>query len=96
MMMRQHHIALSRGIAGLMFALSLVLTPRAWVESEAEPLMPLEDLEKNEQCLDCNESVDCSDAPATKEQNGLWLNPDEPLPQSRPPCIVPKGSSPGS
>ena len=94
-MMRHQHIALSRGIAGLIFALSLVLTPRAWVESEAEPLVPLEELEHHPTCVDCEDTKpECSET--ARQEDNLWLNPDEPIPSSQTPCIRTQGTSPGS
>lgn len=93
-MMRQHHIALSRTLAGLAFAVALVLTPRVWVESKAESAIPVESLKDRAECVQCAPTEECSDAPA--ERDGLWLNPDQPLPGEPQPCRTPDGTSPGS
>lgn len=71
-------------LAGTIFWMALVLTPRAWVESPQvnaqSEQVPVRLLDSAEECIWCDpypalEPVRCADSPQADAP--LWLNPDE-------------------
>lgn len=71
-------------LAGTVFWMALVLTPRAWVESPQVSAqggqVPVRLLDGSEECIWCDpyppmEPVRCADSP--QPDAPLWLNPDE-------------------
>ncbi len=74
-------------LGGVVFAMFLVLTPRAWVDAENSPTqdqIPVEALEQNSDCLWCEPAPeDCEEGDtASAEDQEYWLNPDRPVPPS--------------
>lgn len=92
------HTLVKRVLAGLIFMMAFLLTPRAWVDAETSrtsAAVPVQILERQD-CLWCApvQPVDCDDTPA-QERPRLWLNPDEPPPeQEATPCVTPKAPKP--
>lgn len=78
-MLRRHHIQLSRTIAFSLFAMALVLTPRAWVEPNASPdMVPVEVLDQPARCLWCESAP----TPCEDPRQPAWLNPDHAAPSN--------------
>ena len=78
-------------VAGIVFWMVLVLTPRAWVgdvQTQESEEVPVRLLDQPDDCLWCDspaEPVRCDDADKRKP---LWLNPDEPVPPAdSAPCL---------
>lgn len=92
-----HYTGLRYLLTLMVFAMTLVLTPRAFVDasySAADSEVPVDMLEQPDQCLWCTphqpaaqsdrQEPDCEKA--TNDQP-LWLHPDHVLPQeSSSPC----------
>ena len=104
-MLKHHHITLSRLFGGMVFAMALVLTPRAWVDAENGPSpdqIPVEALEPNADCLWCDQApADCDNEGDTKVESDTehryWLNPDQPVPPSSTlPCSNGRKVVPGA
>lgn len=75
-MLRRQHILLSRTIALSLFAMALVLTPRAWVEpSSSTEMVPVETLDQPSKCLWCEPAA----TPCPSQSQPAWLNPDQPV-----------------
>lgn len=90
----RHTIWARRFFASLVFAMFLVLTPRAWVDAEqgsSNEEVPVQTLEQPSDCLWCpkpaSQPVNCDEEDAPTRDD-MWLNPDVPLeaPGSSP-CI---------
>jgi hypothetical protein len=89
-------------LAGTVFWMALVLTPRALVENSRVTAqtdqVPVRLLDSGEDCIWCEpypniEPVRCTDAPNSDKP--MWLNPDEPIEaQPSAPCIEKDGESP--
>ena len=90
-----------KALAGVIFMMAFLMTPRAWVDVEqpgAPGAIPVQSLQHQapvlgEDCLWCEEPtltpVDCErDAPS--EATHHWLNPDAPPPKAHEaPCLEP-------
>lgn len=95
------NILLRKALTGSVFFMAFLLTPRAWVEPDASrsstetiPVRMLERPGQRDNCLWCApiEPVDCEVEDSTKDpastSERIWLNPDEPPPESETtPCI---------
>ncbi len=85
----KHAIWARRFVAGLVFSMFLVLTPRAWVDAgqghETEEV-PVNSLEQPSDCLWCDPQPAGCDEDG-RESAPTWLNPDAPLPAPATPCI---------
>merc|ERR1711974_221183 len=84
----KHAIWARRIVAGLVFSMFLVLTPRAWVDSgEGHQVdeVPVNSLEQPSDCLWCEpQPANCNDE-NSREGSPTWLNPDAPLPAGTSP-----------
>ena len=89
-----HHIWFSRTLAGVAFAMFLVLTPKVWIDtassSNAAEEVPVQTLEPDSEfCLWCEPATpppSCSDSDAQTQK--LWLNPDAVVnPLDLAPCV---------
>lgn len=87
------HILARKTLAGLLFAMVFLLTPRVMIEgSTAQPseYIALEQLDSNanDECLWCTprlEAVNCDER--SSSDDAAWLNPDAPVPTRNAPCI---------
>ena len=87
---------LKHTLAGLIFAMAFLLTPRAWVDEPQRqdqaqiPVQWLQGSEQQDDCLWCTPAltpVDC-DRQDPGQSKRLWLNPDAPVPeQESQPCL---------
>jgi hypothetical protein len=79
-------------IAGTVFWMALVLTPRAWVDdvrTQESAEIPVRLLDQPDDCLWCEpypalEPVNCTDE---EQQKPVWLNPDELSQPETAPCL---------
>lgn len=93
-------------LAGVIFMMAFLLTPRAWVDEEQQPhqsqaqipVQWLQGPDDQEDCLWCSpelKPVNCTEQDEPSSQERLWLNPDAPLPSpSQQPCIQAQDSEP--
>lgn len=92
-----HNTGLRYLLTTMVFAMTLVLTPRAFVDasySAAGSEVPVDMLEQPDQCLWCTPHQPAaqsdrqeSDCEKTTNDQPLWLHPDHVLPQkSSSPC----------
>lgn len=87
------HILARKTLAGVLFAMAFLLTPRVMVEgSTAQPsgYIAMEQLDStmNDECLWCTprlEAVNCDEQSSSSDTP--WLNPDAPVPTRNAPCI---------
>lgn len=95
-----HHIVFSRALAMVVFAMFLVLTPRAWVEAEngVTEEVPVNVLEAPSDCLWCDPlpAEPCSDSPEDHAKRPMWLNPDQAVGPVEMPCYVSDTPTPES
>lgn len=89
-------------VAGTVFWMALVLTPRAWVE-DAQPQesaeIPVRMLDPKDDCIWCepNRNVEPAKCTEGKSDKPVWLNPDEPLEQQdSAPCLDQDGDDPSA
>lgn len=90
-------------VAGTVFWMALVLTPRVWVQdvpTQASAEIPVRMLDKHDDCIWCEhyrnvEPAKCTDK--KKADKPVWLNPDEPLEQQdSTPCLKKDGDDPSA
>ncbi len=87
-----HYTGLRYLITAMVFAMTLVLTPRALVDSSysaASSEVPVDVLEQPDHCLWCTPPQPAAqpDCEKTSNEQPLWLHPDRILPQeSSAPC----------
>ena len=86
------HILARKTLAGLLFAMVFLLTPRVMVEgSPAQPseYVALEQLDSSldDECAWCAPALKPVGCDTRASKDAAWLNPDAPIPSDNAPCI---------
>jgi hypothetical protein len=90
-------------LAGTIFWMALVLTPRAWVDEISTPEsaeVPVRLLDQPDECLWCEpyqrlEPANCTDE--SSDEAPVWLNPDQmPEQQDSAPCLDRESEKPSA